>query len=103
MCDDAWVACGHHPSKPRQFRKRQLAAVDMHAAEFGAAVQGRKHLSRVEQPLRIESAFQPLLLVEVDVAEHLAHQVALLDSHPVLAGEHPAELDASAQDIGSKS
>src|SRR4051812_43537552 len=66
-------------SKPRQLGKRELAAVDVHAAEFGAAVQGGKHLSRVEQALRIERAFQPLLLVEIDVAEHLAHQVALLD------------------------
>src|SRR4051794_23265837 len=59
-------------SKSRQFRKRQLAAMDMDAAEFGAAVQGRKHLSRIEQALRVERAFQPLLLVEIDLVEHLA-------------------------------
>src|ERR1043166_360708 len=61
-------------SKSRQFRKRQSAAMDMDPAKLGAAVQGRKHLSRVEQPLRVERAFQALLLVEIDLAEHLAHQ-----------------------------
>src|ERR1700722_7568417 len=49
--------------------KRELAAVHVHAAEFGAAMQGRKYFPRVEQPLRVEGAFQPLLLVEVDLAE----------------------------------
>src|SRR3954462_10327810 len=86
-------------SKPWKVGKRELTAMDMHATEFGAAVQGRKHLSRVEQALRIERAFQPLLLVEIDIAEHLAHQIALLDPYPVLAGQHAAELHASAQDI----
>src|SRR5882724_11618246 len=38
-------------SKPRQFRKRQLTAMNVHAAEFSAAVQGRKHLAGVEQAL----------------------------------------------------
>ena len=55
-------------SKPRNVGKRQLAAVDVHAAEFGAAVQGRKHFSGIEQALRVERAFQPLLLVEIDLA-----------------------------------
>src|SRR5262245_33233659 len=47
----------------RNIRKRQLAGMHMHAAEFGAAVQRREHLAGVEQALRIEGAFQPLLLV----------------------------------------
>jgi hypothetical protein len=34
----------------------------MHAAEFGAAMQHREHLAGIEQPTRIEGAFEPLLL-----------------------------------------
>src|SRR5512140_1869734 len=44
-------------SKPRNIREGELAAMDMHAAQLGAAVQGRKHLARVEQALRVERAF----------------------------------------------
>ena len=73
--------------------------MNMHAAEFGTAVQGRKHLARIEQALRVERAFQALLLGEIDVAEHLRHQVALLDADAMLAGENAAELDAKPQDI----
>ncbi len=75
----------------------------VHAAEFGAAVQGRKHLAGVEQALRIEGAFQALLLVEIDLGKHFRHQVALLDADAMLAGEHAAELDAAAQDVGAES
>src|SRR5438045_3258188 len=89
-------------SKPRQVGKRQLAAVDVDAAEFGAAVQGRKHFSGVEQPLRVERAFQPLLGVQIDLAEHFRHQVALLDADAVLAGQYAAEFDAHPQDVGSE-
>ena len=71
-------------------------------AELGAAMQGRKHLSRIEQALRVEGAFQPLLLVEVDLAEHFGHQVALLDADAVLAGQDAAKLDAAAQNIGAE-
>src|SRR5438874_5181400 len=90
------------PSEPRQVGKRELAAMHMDAAEFGAAVQRRKHFSGVEQALRVEGAFQPLLLVEVYFRKHLAHQVALLDADAVFAGEHAAELDTSAQDVGAE-
>src|SRR6478672_7760451 len=89
-------------SEPRQFGESELAAMDVHAAEFGAAMQGRKHLAGVEQALRVEGAFQPLLLIEIDLAEHLAHQIALLDADAVLAGEHAAKLDAAAQDVGAE-
>src|ERR1700737_1870666 len=59
--------------KSRQIGKCQLAAVDMDAAQFGAAMQRRKHFSGIEQALRIERAFQPLLLVQIDLGKHLAH------------------------------
>src|SRR5689334_2430275 len=89
--------------EPRKVRKRHLAGVDMHAAELGAAVQGRKHFSGIEQALRVEGAFDALLLVQIDVGKHLAHQVALLDADAVLAGQDAAELDAAAQNVGAKS
>src|SRR3982074_2513833 len=90
-------------SKPWKVGKRELAAMDMHATEFGAAVQGRKHFSRIEQALRVERAFRPLLLVEIDLAEHLRHQVALLDADAMFAGQHAAEFDADPKDIRAKS
>src|SRR5580698_4150608 len=88
-------------SKPGNLGKCQLAAVDMDAAEFGAAVQGRKYLAWVQEALGVEGAFQPLLLVEVDLRKHLRHQVALLDADAVLAGQDAAEFDADSQDVGA--
>src|SRR5450759_4324119 len=90
-------------SKPGEFGEGELAAVDVHAAKLGAAVQGREYLAGIEQALRVERAFQPLLLVEIDLAEHLAHQVALFDADAMFAGEHTAELDADPQNIRTKS
>ena len=89
-------------SKARQIGKRQPAGVDMQAAEFGAAMQLRKHLAGVEQPVRIEGAFEALLMRQVAFVEHRPHQVALLDADPVLAGQHAADLDAEPQDVGAK-
>ena len=57
-------------SEPRQVGEPDLPAMDVHPAEFGAAVQLREHLARVEQPLRVEGAFEPLLLGEVGLVEH---------------------------------
>src|SRR4029453_832646 len=93
---------GPRRSKPRKLRKCELAAVDMHAAKFGAAVQGREYLAGVEEALGVERAFKPLLLVEIDLAEHFAHQVALLDADAMFAGQHAAELDADPQDVGAE-
>src|SRR5208337_2775993 len=67
-------------SKPRQVGTRHAAGVDMHTAELGAAVQGRKDLAGIEQALVVEGAFEPLLLIEVDLRKHHWHQVALLDA-----------------------
>ena len=39
----------------------------MHAAKLGAAMQRRKHLAGIEQTLRVESAFDTLLLIEIDL------------------------------------
>jgi len=51
--------------EPRNVGKRDVAAAHVHAAELGAALQGRKHLAGIEQALLVEGAFEPLLLLEV--------------------------------------
>src|SRR5689334_15002013 len=71
----------------------------MYAPELGAAVKHREHLAGVEQALRIEGAFEPLLLVEVRLRKHRRHEITLLDAHAVLAGEHAADLHAKPEDI----
>ena len=60
--------------------------MDMQMPKLGAAVQLWKHLAGIEQALRVEGAFEPLLLVEIGFVEHDRHQVALLSDrrgHPV--------------------
>src|SRR5262252_2836891 len=52
-------------SETRQVRERQAACADMEAAEFGAAMQSRKHLAGVEQTVRVECAFNTLLMRQV--------------------------------------
>src|SRR5262249_10946643 len=86
-------------SKPREIGKGGVAAMDVHAAELGTAVELREDLAGIEQALRIEGAFQSLLLVQVDLVEHRRHEIALLDADAMLAGEHAAHLDAIAQDV----
>ena len=82
--------------------KRQLAAMDVQAAELGAAVQLREHLAGIEQPVGIEGAFEALLLARSISSNIVAHQVALLDADAVLAGQHAADLDAEPQDVGAE-
>src|SRR4051794_33139687 len=89
-------------SKPREFGESELAGMDMHAAEFGAAMKRRKHFAGVQQALRVERTFEPLLLVEIDIAKHLRHQVALFDAHAMFARQHAAKFDADPQDVGTK-
>ena len=82
--------------------KAHAAGMDMHAAELGAAMQCRKHLAGIEQALVVERAFEPLLLIEIDLGKHHRHQIALLDADAMLAGQHAADLDAQPQDIGAE-
>jgi len=63
-------------------RGAELAAVDVQAAELGAAVELREDLAGVEDLGRVEGALQALLLVQVVLVEHHRHQVALLDPTP---------------------
>src|SRR6516225_2422484 len=89
-------------SESRNVRKCDPPGVDVHATEFGAAVQGRKHLARIEQALCVERAFEPLLLLEIGLGEHSRHQIALLHAHAMLAGEDAAHLDAEPEDVGTE-
>jgi hypothetical protein len=43
-----------------------------------------------------------LLLGEIGLAEHRRHQVALFDADAMFAGQHAADLDAEAQDVGAE-
>src|SRR3546814_15021439 len=42
------------------------------------------------------------LLLQVGLAEHRAHEIALLDADAMLAGQHAADLDAELQDVGAE-
>ena len=68
--------------------------MDVQPAQFGAAVQLREYLPGVEEPVRVEGAFEALLLREIALVEHRPHQIALLDADPVLAGQDAADLHA---------
>src|SRR5258708_6791063 len=86
-------------SEPRQIGKSDLALMNVHAAELGAAMELREDLAGIEQACGVEGAFEALLLVEVDFVEHGGHEVALLDADAMLTGEDTADLDAVAQYI----
>src|SRR4051812_44948764 len=85
--------------EPRQVGEACLPVVDMDAPELRAAAQLREHFPWIEQPVRIEGAFEAQLLIEVGLAEHHRHQVALFDADTVLAGEHAADFDAKLEDL----
>ncbi len=76
--------------------------MDVHAAELGAAVELGEDLAGVEDLARVEGAFDPLLLVQVDLVELERHQVALFDADAVLAGQDAADLDAKLEDFGAQ-
>src|SRR5687768_11775640 len=52
-------------SEPRQIGEARLSAVDVDAAQLGAAVQRREDLAGIEQRVGIEHALHPLLLRQI--------------------------------------
>ena len=76
--------------------------MDHNAAQFGAAAELGEDLAGIEQMVGIEGALHAHLLVQVDLGELHAHQVALLDSDAMLAGQHAADAHAEPQDIGAE-
>src|SRR5262249_42299683 len=89
-------------SEPRQLGMAERAAMDMDAPQFGAAVELREDLAGIEEAVGVEGAFQALLLRQIDLIEHRAHEITLLDAHSVLAGPPPADLDAELQNVGAE-
>ena len=92
-----------HALEPLNVGEWQGIVVHHHPAELGAAAQLGEDLAGIEQMVGIEGAFDPHLLVEVDLGELHIHQVALLDADAMLAGQHAADAHAQAQDIRAKS
>ena len=59
-------------------------------------------LPGLSRPGGIEGAFDAHLLREIDLVEHLAHQIALFDADAMLAGQHAADRDAKPQNVGAE-
>ena len=70
----------------------------MHPPTLGAAVQFQKHLARVQKSLRIEGAFELLLAGEVGLGE----LGRASPRHPMLPGQHAADIDAKVEDVGAE-
>src|SRR5690348_13434169 len=80
----------------------QGPAAHMHSSQLGASVQHGEYLARIEQALFVKGAFEPLLLVEIDLVEHRGHEIALFHADAMLAGEHAPHGNAKLQDLGSE-
>ena len=79
--------------KPWDIRKSRLAAMDMHAAELGASVQGREDFTGIEQAFRVERAFKALLLLQVAFIKHRPHKIAFFDANAMFAGQNTADFN----------
>ena len=64
---------------------RQPAAAHQHLSVFGAAVQRRDHLARIEQARAVERTLDATHLLQLGGAELHAHRIELLDADTVLA------------------
>src|SRR3546814_2146453 len=73
---------------------KQKASYDMRISDWSS--------DECASDLGVERAFDALLLRKILLAEHLGHQVALLDADTVFAGEHPADLDAQPQNVAAE-
>ena len=89
-------------SETRQVRMGQLALMHMQAAQFGATMQMREYLARIQQVPGIKGAFQPLLLFQVILGELNGHEVTLFHTDTMFTGQHTTHFNAASQDIGTK-
>ena len=71
--------------------------VDVHSAEFRAALQRGNCLAGIEQPVRVESGLEGVKLRQFIAAELCAHLVDLLHAHAVFPGDGAAHLDAEVE------
>ena len=53
------------------------------SSEFRTTAQLRKYLARIQQVIRIKSAFDTHLLGKIGLGKHLGHQVTLLEQGPI--------------------
>ena len=81
-----------HRSEPGNVGEGQLAFVNMHPAQFRAAMELREHLAGIQQSVRVKGAFDAHLLLQIVFGEHGRHQVALFNAHAVFAGQDTANL-----------
>src|ERR1700744_1278585 len=86
-------------SESFELGKGEHAALDVHAAVLGAAVQRGDHLARIEQALRIERGLQREHLRTLGLGELHAHRVELLGADAVLAADRAAHRDAQLEDL----
>lgn len=76
--------------------------MDVHTAKLGATAQLGEDLSRIEQSLVVEGAFDALLMVEVGFREHRTHQVAFLHADTVLTGQHATDRDTELENVAAE-
>src|SRR6476620_1030201 len=76
---------------------RQLAAVDVHPAHFGAAMQQRHCLAGIEQAFGVERALDRMKALELGRGELRAHLIDLFETDAVLSGDRTTDLDAKLE------
>src|SRR5690242_4273198 len=79
-----------------------IASSSVGASRSLTACRQRKHLVRVEQPIRIERRLDTTLLLKFFGVELNRHQVAFFHADAVLAGEAAAHLHAQLQNVGAE-
>src|SRR6476469_820635 len=85
-------------SETRQIGMAQLAVMDVHPAELGAAGKRRNALARIQQRLGVECALDAEKALEHHRRKLRAHAADLLDANTVLASDRAADVDAQFQD-----
>src|SRR4029450_417386 len=85
-------------SESRNGWMRQIAVMDVHLAEFGAAMESGDALAGIEQGVRVESGLDCKEALELAGAELHAHLGELLAAHAGPAGSRDADFDAKLED-----
>ena len=73
MTDSAPPSQRQQRSESRQVGEGHSAGMNVEAAKFGAPMELRKNLAGIEQSIRVEGAFDPLLMRQVALVEHRSH------------------------------
>ena len=81
---------------------RQLTTAYQHLAVLGAALEGRDHLSRVQEALRVEGGFDGEHQRVLFTAELHAHRIQLLDTHAMLTCHGTSHGNACFENVGTK-